>query len=62
MKNYTVSYMCVYSDSMEAEDPAEAAKIAEMNCPYDIDGNAVVTDDDGNEYEVDGDGNVYEKE
>ena len=44
MKKYFVSFMCVYSDEVEAESPEEAAEIVGNNCPLDIDGSAYVTD------------------
>ena len=44
MSKYHVSFMCVYSDVVEADSPEEAADIVAQNCEYDIDGNAVVTD------------------
>jgi len=43
MSNYHVSYMCIYSDFVEAETPEEAAEIVANNCPFDIDGLAYVT-------------------
>lgn len=39
---YHVSYMCVYSDVVEASSPEEAALRVQRNCPYDIDGTAEV--------------------
>lgn len=44
MSKYHVSFMCVYSDVVEADSPEEAADIVAQNCEYDVDGNAVVTD------------------
>lgn len=44
MKKYYVSFMCVYSEEIEAESPEEAAEIVSGNCPLDIDGLACVTD------------------
>ena len=44
MKEYHVSYMCIFSETVEADSPEEAAKIVEHDCPYDIDGSACVTD------------------
>ena len=41
--HYHVAYMCVYSDTVEADSPEEAAKIVARECPYDIDGAAEVT-------------------
>ena len=54
MKKYLVSFMCIYSDEVEAESPEEAADIVEHNCPLDIDGLACVTDMETGEqlYEV----------
>lgn len=53
MKKYFVSFMCVYSDEVEAETPEEAASIVERDCPYDIDGVGYVTDMETDEqYEV----------
>lgn len=51
MREYIVSYMCIYSDTVEANSPEEAAEIVANNCPYDIDGEAAVTDlETGEEY------------
>ena len=45
--------MCIYSDEVEANPPEEAAKIVEADCPFDIDGEACVTDTEtGEQYEV----------
>ena len=44
MKDYYVSYMCVYGTVVEADSPEEAAEIAANRCEYDIDGAAYVTD------------------
>ena len=44
MKEYIVSYMCVYTDQVEAESPEEAAEIVANTCPYAVDGEAAVTD------------------
>lgn len=38
MAEYSVAYMVVYSDVVEADSPEEAAEKAADNCPYDIDG------------------------
>lgn len=43
MAEYSVTYMVVYSDVVEAESPEEAAEIVSKNCPYDVDGEAHVT-------------------
>ena len=42
MDEYFVSYMCVYSDTVEAESPEEAAEYVAQKCPYDVDGLAFV--------------------
>jgi len=53
MKEYNVAYMVVYSESIEANSPEEAADIVENNCPYDVDGLACVTDlETGEQFEV----------
>lgn len=44
MKEYLVSFMCIYTDTVEAESPEEAAEIVTSSCPYDIDGEGAVTD------------------
>lgn len=44
MKEYHVSYMCVFSTVIEARSPEEAAEIAAHECAYDIDGQAYVVD------------------
>ena len=44
MKKYFVSFMCVYSEEVEAESPEEAADIVSNDCPLTIDGLACVTD------------------
>lgn len=44
MAEYHVAYMCIYSETVEADTPEEAARIVEGDCPYDIDGPACVTD------------------
>ena len=60
MATYIVSYMCVYSDTVEADSPAEAADIVEHNCPCDVDGMAHVTrEDTWEEWDVDGNGKLY---
>jgi len=43
MAKYFISYMVVYSDVVEADSPEEAADIVAAECPYDIDGNASIT-------------------
>ena len=53
MSKYFVSFMCVYSDEVEAETPKDAADIVERDCPYDVDGLACVTDmETGEQFEV----------
>lgn len=54
MKNtYYVSYRVIYSDTVYAENPEEAADIVEAMCPYDIDGFAhVVNIDTDEEWEI----------
>lgn len=53
MGKYHVSFMCIYSDEVEADSPEEAADLVESWCPYDIDGSAWVTNKDtGEESEV----------
>lgn len=60
MATYIVSYMCVYTDVVEANSPAEAADKVEHDCPCDVDGMAHVTDENTwEEWDVDGDGNLY---
>lgn len=50
MAEYSVVYMCVYGEDVEADSPEEAAEIVAENCPYDIDGVAAVTRLDTGEY------------
>ena len=53
MKEYHVSYMCIYSEIVIADSPKEAADMVEQSCPYDVDGLACVTDTEtGEEFEV----------
>lgn len=53
MKKYFVSFMCIYSDEVETENPEEAAEIVSNDCPFDIDGSACVTDmETGEQYEI----------
>ena len=47
MDEYHVSYMVVYSRTVEAESPEEAA---EADCPYDVDYPAAVTNCRTGEY------------
>lgn len=44
MKEYHVSYMCIYSETVIADSPKEAAEMVERSCPCDVDGLACVTD------------------
>lgn len=44
MKEYYVSYMVVYSESVDANSFEEAAEFVANNCPYDIDGPAYVVE------------------
>lgn len=44
MSRYLVAYEIVYSEVVEADSPEEAAEIVYNNCPYDVDGEACVTD------------------
>ena len=48
-KPYMVSFMCIYSDSVLADSPEEAADIVADRCPYDIEGEAHVVDLDSDE-------------
>lgn len=43
MAKYFVSYMVVYSDTVEADSPEEAADMVADDCLFDIDGSAFVT-------------------
>lgn len=53
MRKYHVSYMAVYFETVEANSPEDAAKIVECNCPYDVDGEAHVTDEEtGEEWDI----------
>lgn len=53
MRGYNVTYTVLYSESVLANSPEEAADIVENNCPYDIDGYAYVVDiDSGEEWEM----------
>ena len=53
MKEYYVSYMVVYSESVDADSFKEAAEFVANNCPYDIDGPAYVTEiESGEEREI----------
>lgn len=44
MKEYFVSYMCIFSTVVEADSPEEAAEIAADKCEYDVDGEAYIRD------------------
>lgn len=53
MNRYTVSFTCLYTTTVEADSFEEAADLAEVECPLDIDGNAYVTNQTtGEEREV----------
>ena len=53
MSEYSVSYMVVYSDTVEAESPEEAAEMVQLSCPYDVDGEAhVVNEETGEEWDL----------
>ena len=53
MREYNVSFMCVYSEDISAELPEEAADSVQSNCPYDVDGTACVTDiETGEQFEI----------
>lgn len=49
MKEYYVSYMCIFNMIVEADSPEEAADLAEQECEYDIDGPAYVVDAESGE-------------
>ena len=49
MSKFFVSYMVIYGDTVEADNPKEAADIVAADCPYDIDGGAFVTNEDTGE-------------
>lgn len=52
LNNYIVSFMCIYSEKVEAKSVEEAVELVENECPYDIDGMAFVTNlDTGEEFE-----------
>lgn len=53
MKEYHVSFMCIYSETVIADSPKEAAEMVERSCPYDVDGLACVTDiETGEQFET----------
>lgn len=53
MKEYHVSFMVAYSDTVEAESPEEAVDIVARDCPYDsIDNIFVVDTKTGEEFEI----------
>ena len=53
MKEYHVSFMVAYSDTVEAESPEEAVDIVVRDCPYDgIDNIFVVDTETGEEFEI----------
>lgn len=41
-RRYSVSYTCIFTTDVIAESPKEAAELAEIKCPCDIDGAAFV--------------------
>lgn len=49
MSKYFVSYMVVYYDTVEADSPEEAADMVADDCPFDVDGGALVTNQDTGE-------------
>lgn len=49
MTEYFVSYMVVYGDTVEADNPEEAADMVAAACPYDVDGYAHVTNEETGE-------------
>ena len=53
MAEYSVSYMVIYSDTVEADSPEEAADMVQQSCPYDVDGYAhVVNQETGEEWDL----------
>ena len=53
MKEYHVSFMVAYSDTVEAESPEEAVNIVVRDCPYDGIDDIFVTDPEtGEEWEM----------
>jgi len=44
MKEYHVSFMVIWADTVEAESPEEAVNIVVRDCPYDGIDNIFVTD------------------
>ncbi len=53
MKEYHVSFMVSYGDTVEAESPEEAVDIVVRDCPYDgIDDIFVVDTETGEEFEI----------
>jgi hypothetical protein len=52
MKEYHVSFMVVWADTVEAESPEEAVDIVVRDCPYDgIDDIYVVDTETGEDFE-----------
>lgn len=50
---YSVSCMCIYTETVLANSPEEAADIVVDRCPYDVDGEAHVEDlDSGEEWDL----------
>lgn len=41
-REYGVSYTCIFTTYVEAESPAEAADLAETECPCQVDSTAFV--------------------
>lgn len=50
MTEYFVSFNCIWSTTVIADNPEQAADLAEAECPCDIDGFASVTNLETNEY------------
>lgn len=48
---YLVSYMCIYSEEVEAETKEEAEDIVSWHCPLDIEGEPETTILEEEEYE-----------
>lgn len=44
MNKYIVTFNCIFSMEVEAENPKEAADIVAAECPLDIDGYGYVED------------------
>ena len=54
MDKYTVTLTCIYTTTVEAESFREAVNLADIECPYDSDGNGawVINQTTGEEKEV----------